>query len=234
MNISIDLESIYHLQGNIADYYPQDVIFNLLTFFDDKKIKATFYVVGDYAELFPVLIREISYRGHEIGSHSKTHCNLAKADNKRIFDELFISKKQLEDISGRVVSKFRAPEFKIPSNTDFFYDSLIASGYRYDSSSIIKRNKNDFSSGVYKNKLYIAGIVPVLQFANIAILPGGKYSRVIPWRILNLMSKDIDELYFHLHDLDEMVGIQKIKKYQESLISRYTARNSIKYMESFF
>ena len=47
-----------------------DKIFNLLF---EKKLKATFFVVGWIAEKYPEIVKKISNNGFEVGSHTHMH-----------------------------------------------------------------------------------------------------------------------------------------------------------------
>lgn len=46
---------------------------SILELLDAYSVKATFFIIGEKATLYPDLIREIKRRGHEIGSHSQKH-----------------------------------------------------------------------------------------------------------------------------------------------------------------
>ena len=46
--------------------------------------RATFFLVGDFAEHYPDLIRRIAASGFEIGSHSHTHPRLDGPDREKI------------------------------------------------------------------------------------------------------------------------------------------------------
>ena len=45
----------------------------ILDLFDERHVKATFFVLGWVADHHPALINEIATRGHEIGCHSYAH-----------------------------------------------------------------------------------------------------------------------------------------------------------------
>lgn len=45
----------------------------LLKLFDQKKILATFFWVAETAQIYPVLVKEVEKRGHEIGCHTIHH-----------------------------------------------------------------------------------------------------------------------------------------------------------------
>jgi peptidoglycan/xylan/chitin deacetylase (PgdA/CDA1 family) len=71
--------------------------------------KATFFLVGDFAEKEPALARAIAEAGHIIGNHSWSHPNLALIPARRIREELTRTKDILEQITSRPVRFFRPP-----------------------------------------------------------------------------------------------------------------------------
>lgn len=72
-------------------------------------VKSTFFMVSFWAEKYPEDVKKIVERGHEVGTHSKTHSHMSKLSAEAINAELSYSKKVIEDISGSSVGLFRAP-----------------------------------------------------------------------------------------------------------------------------
>ena len=93
--------------------------------------KATFFVLAWIAERLPLLVREISNRGHEVASHGYYHnlCKQEPTDDLR--KDLTDSKKTLEDAIGAQVFGYRAPSFSI---SDDILKIIEDCGYIYDSS----------------------------------------------------------------------------------------------------
>lgn len=54
----------------------------------EKKVKATFFVLGENAVEHPDLVTQAAKEGHEIGSHSYTHRHLSKMSAKDCAEEL--------------------------------------------------------------------------------------------------------------------------------------------------
>jgi len=67
--------------------HPQNTT-RLLDMLRARNIKATFYVVGSNAALYPQVLRRTVAEGHEIGSHSYTHRLFSKMGDSEIRDEL--------------------------------------------------------------------------------------------------------------------------------------------------
>lgn len=81
----------------------------LLDILAQHNVRATFFMVGRYAEAEPVLTRFIADAGHLIGNHSWSHPNLALTAPSRVREELTRTKDTLEQITGKPVRFFRPP-----------------------------------------------------------------------------------------------------------------------------
>jgi len=72
-------------------------------------VRATFFMVGSYAEVQVDLVQRIAAAGHLIGNHSWSHPNLAISSAKRIRDQLTWTQDTLQQITGEPVRYFRPP-----------------------------------------------------------------------------------------------------------------------------
>ncbi|MFY9854844.1 MAG: polysaccharide deacetylase family protein [Terracidiphilus sp.] len=81
----------------------------LLDILARREVRATFFLVGRYAQAEPALVRQIIAAGHQIGNHSWSHLNLALASAHRIEDQLSRTSQTLEQITGSPVRFFRPP-----------------------------------------------------------------------------------------------------------------------------
>jgi peptidoglycan/xylan/chitin deacetylase (PgdA/CDA1 family) len=86
--LSIDLEDwfcVHNLAGAInrddwdkCDLRVRRNTTRILDLLDEKKVKATFFVLGWVADRAPDLIQEVERRGHEIGVHGYNHLLLTE------------------------------------------------------------------------------------------------------------------------------------------------------------
>ncbi len=72
-------------------------------------VPATFFVLGANAEKYPALLRRIVAEGHEIGSHTFTHSNLAAIPERQVALELNATQRVIEAATGRSTQLFRPP-----------------------------------------------------------------------------------------------------------------------------
>jgi peptidoglycan/xylan/chitin deacetylase (PgdA/CDA1 family) len=72
-------------------------------------VRATFFMLGKYAQAEPALVRRVAEAGHLIGSHSWSHPNLAIAAPGRVRQELVRTKEMLEQTTGVQIKYFRPP-----------------------------------------------------------------------------------------------------------------------------
>lgn len=72
-------------------------------------VRATFFTIGEQVERYPEIVRRIFAEGHEIGSHTFTHPNLAAVTRERQTLELNATQRALEAALGRSTILFRPP-----------------------------------------------------------------------------------------------------------------------------
>ncbi len=74
-----------------------------------KGVPAAFFLLGQQCENYPGIVRRIVAEGHEIGSHTYTHTNLALASPQRTRIELDATQRLIQTITGRSTTLFRPP-----------------------------------------------------------------------------------------------------------------------------
>lgn len=81
----------------------------ILGILDDYDARAAFFVLGQWAEDNPDAVKMIAEAGHEIGTHSNTHPDMAKLGAAEIEKELIRSCERIEKAGGSGIKLFRAP-----------------------------------------------------------------------------------------------------------------------------
>lgn len=80
----------------------------LLKVLKEKKIKATFFLVGENLRLHPEIAKEIQADGHEIALHAGSHQDLLKANPVELQENIALGKKLLKDTLG-ITPRFMRP-----------------------------------------------------------------------------------------------------------------------------
>ncbi len=108
----------------------------LLEIFAAHRCQVTFFVLGEIAQWYPDLIREIAAHGHEIASHGMRHVDIPVLGPERFGRELGESLDLLERLSGARPIGYRAPNLVYP---DWATAILEQHGLVYDSSVCVSR-----------------------------------------------------------------------------------------------
>lgn len=142
--LSVDVEDWFQSEGYAAsiprskwddcEWRVEENVDRLLGLFSEKKVTATFFVLGCVAERFPSMVRRIGDSGHEIASHGWSHTPLWHLSRDAFSHEVRKSKRVLEEISGSEIFGYRAPTFSMVDRTLWAFEVLEESGYFYDSS----------------------------------------------------------------------------------------------------
>ncbi|HOP73170.1 MAG TPA: polysaccharide deacetylase family protein [Thermoclostridium caenicola] len=82
---------------------------NILDTLDKYHAKATFFIVGLWAEKYPDMVKLIADRGHEIANHGYSHLHMASIPEEKIAEEITRCTETLEKVSGQKVKLFRPP-----------------------------------------------------------------------------------------------------------------------------
>ncbi|KAG9100896.1 chitin deacetylase [Ceratobasidium sp. 370] len=81
----------------------------VLNYLEDKKIKATFYVIGSNVIDKPAILQATYLAGHEIALHTWSHRALTTLSNEEIIAELGWNRKAIKDVTGVSPKTMRPP-----------------------------------------------------------------------------------------------------------------------------
>lgn len=233
-SISVDVEEYFHATNIEKVILPRmwhtipsrvsSSTSTILDVFDEFNIKGTFFILGCVARRHPKLVYKISEAGHEVASHGYNH-RLAYNQNKNAFRrDVYRSKAILEDITGKQILGYRAPNFSITKKNPWGHDILIENGYLYDSSiyptyhprySNPEQPRNAFLLKRPNGNIAVFPLaVTNLSFSKLSLnLPvaGGAYWRLLPlWYIkwglkrINKTDNTPFNCYFHPWELDTL------------------------------
>jgi len=82
----------------------------LLTYLDEKDIKATFFVVGSRVIERPAVLVEEYMTGHEISVHTWSHRLLTTLTNEQIVAELGFTREAIRQVLGVTPTTMRPPQ----------------------------------------------------------------------------------------------------------------------------
>jgi peptidoglycan/xylan/chitin deacetylase (PgdA/CDA1 family) len=95
-----------------TDVPPGDLIApvrSLLALFARHKVTCTFFVLGEVAEWYPALVRDIAEHGHEIGCHGLHHVDMTVLGPEVFASQLAQAVDVLTTTSGQRPVGYRAP-----------------------------------------------------------------------------------------------------------------------------
>jgi peptidoglycan-N-acetylglucosamine deacetylase len=80
-----------------------------------RRVKATFFVLGRHAEMWPELVARVAAEGHSIGNHGYYHRKLHFKSPRYVHEDLALGTQAIEQASGIHPRLFRAPHgFRSP------------------------------------------------------------------------------------------------------------------------
>jgi polysaccharide deacetylase family protein (PEP-CTERM system associated) len=179
---------------------------------------ATMFVLGKFAEKFPQVIKRIAEEGHEIASHGYGHVEIFLQTREKFRADVRRSKDLLEDLTGKSVVGYRAPDFSIVEKTTWALEILAELGFIYDSSIF------PIKHGRYGIENFPPRPVRVLLPSGTSIIElplttrnflgreipvaGGGYHRLLPWLLIrkiigdHLKQQKTFMAYYHPYEFD--------------------------------
>ena len=142
--LTVDVEDWFHVCGHRAYSDPSTWagrekrvhvgVERILSLLDGSGSTATFFVLGWIARQAPALIKRIVDAGHEIGCHGDLHRRVFEMTREEFRKDLRKSRDSLQEIVGRPVTSFRAPEWSMKSASNPAFAVLAEEGFKLDSS----------------------------------------------------------------------------------------------------
>lgn len=81
----------------------------LLDGLKERKVKATFFLMGQYAEQCPEIVKRMKEEGHLIGNHTYHHVQLNKISKEEQINEVEATNQVIYDITGERPQFLRPP-----------------------------------------------------------------------------------------------------------------------------
>ena len=142
--LTVDVEDWFHVCGH-RTYSDPDTwagrekrvhvgVERILELLAGSGSAATFFVLGWIARQSPALVKRIADSGHEIGCHGDRHRRVFEMTLEEFREDLRKSRDSLQEIVGRPVTSFRAPEWSMKSAANPAFAVLVEEGFTLDSS----------------------------------------------------------------------------------------------------
>lgn len=165
--------------------------YRLLELMAERKIQATYFVLGWVADRYPHLVREIAAHGHEIACHGYSHKLIYRQTPDVFREETFRSKKLLEDQAQIPVLGYRAASYSITAESSWALDTLAEAGFAYDSSIFPVRHDRYGMPGTQRfpyllttpkgMRLVEFPLTTLKVFGSTLPIAGGGYFRLYPY-----------------------------------------------------
>lgn len=139
--MSVDVEDWYSsavlwLSGRIVA--PTSAVvrqtMTLLELFQQHRVRATWFVLGEVAASFPSLVRDLAQSGQEIGVHGFHHHKVFNLTREQFREAVRRGKDVVEQAGGVSAHGHRAPAFSIDARSPWAMEVLREAGFHYDSS----------------------------------------------------------------------------------------------------
>jgi len=185
----------------------------LLEMLDQRKVRATFFVLGWVARKHPEIVRQIAAAGHEVASHGMSHRLIYTQAPDEFRQETRDAKALLEDLAQKPVTGYRAATYSITSRSLWALDILCEEGFRYDS-SIFPMRHDRYGIPDAEQKPHVLTTpggarlvefpISVLRYGGAKIpVAGGGYFRLFPYGLtrwaLRKLNAQQQELVFYIH-----------------------------------
>jgi polysaccharide deacetylase family protein (PEP-CTERM system associated) len=254
--LTIDVEEWYHANfRSMGDQRDKrlpsrveqgvDAILNILA---NKGGHATFFILGCVAERNPKIVERIARAGHEVACHGWSHALIYRQTREQFETDIQRAQTLLRQLSGQQVVGFRAPSWSITDKSLWALESLVANGFKYDSSvfpaatylyGIDRAPTVPYRIGLSSGKQLIEVPPSVLDLGGYRLgAGGGFYLRVLPLSLQRLAmlsyAKRGAPFVFYAHPREFDPGAWNLRlslSFTEQFIHRFGISNAEKKLE---
>lgn len=133
-----------------------DDIDQILKILDQRNVKVTFFMVGDWVDKYGEYVKKIAEEGHEIANHSDTHAHVNKLSYEQNVEEVQKCSEKIKKLTGQDVKLYRPPygeynDTVIKSATDNGYKVIQWSVDTLDYQGLDEGQMNDRINQKLKN-----------------------------------------------------------------------------------
>lgn len=208
--LSVDVEdwlqSTWDRAAPIAEVARSNTL-ALLERLDRLDVRATMFILGKFAETFPDVVHAIMDAGHEVAAHGHGHLEIFTQTRQQFREDIRRNKDYLEQLTGKAVVGYRAPDFSIVRDSIWALEELAEAGFVYDSSIFpVAGGRYGIPSWpLPPRSIRLAGGESIVEFPITAYPLGGKnrpvggggYHRLLPGFVVRrVMRKVLNERPF--------------------------------------
>jgi len=235
---SIDLEDWYNDVECTAVLGPEQAaraferqLETILFVLASTQTRCTFFVLGKTAQRFPQWVARLHREGHEIASHGFGHELVYNLSPATLSDDLKRSVEVLGGITGESPVGYRAPYFSVDRERFWFYDVLVALGFRYSSSVFPFRGKQygipghpTFPQRVRRDRGELIEFpLSVIELGGMRFpIAGGGFWRLLPLSVIDRCVREVERrdrcftMYLHPHEFDP-IGLKSHRGWRRNL-----------------
>jgi len=209
MLFTIDVEEITDTNFHILWKKKPELNYEKLidNFIDlSKGCDAKAFVLGTFAKKYPHLVKKLHSNGIEIASHGYEHNLVYEVSFQNWVEDIWASKKILEDLVGCKVRGYRSPSWSMPFKKEY-YEELAKADFSF-SSSYFPLKTYMYGNSINKKSPFIVAtkygeIVEYPIVRDFIPFSGGFYLRVLPLWMLKAFFKKTKNpmLYIHPYEL---------------------------------
>jgi polysaccharide deacetylase family protein (PEP-CTERM system associated) len=229
--ISVDVEDWIQSSHDLTHSLTERVYRNtdeVLDLFSRKRIKGTFFIQGLVAEKKKEIVEIINSAGHEVQTHGFSHQLITSQTPQEFREDLYKSKCILEDIIGKKIIGYRAPDFSIVKESLWALEILGEEEIIYDSSIYPIYNLR-YGIPHWSREVKILNLnngkkiieIPVCTVRNLSYnLPmgGGGYFRLYPYWLIKRSIRKVNTesyralIYLHPYEFDSAEFYEREEK----------------------
>lgn len=227
--LSVDVEESFHASevqksvragdAGLCESRVQFQTAKVLDLLEERKSKATFFILGSVAKQHPELVRKIAAAGHQIGCHSYAHQLIYDLTPEQFREDTLLAVKAIEDACGIQPRIYRAPSYSITSKSLWALQVLIECGFTHDSSIYPIEHDRYGIPGFPRHAHMVQTAsgsiceIPVatvrVSESGVAPVGGGGYLRLLPYRYTAAGIRRVNQnerqpvcVYFHPWEID--------------------------------
>lgn len=163
-----------------------EVLPAMFKIFDEKHIKITFFVTGNWSQKNPQLLREMYLRGHDIGNHGYSHKLCSQIDREQVEKEILRTENVIKNLTGVKPTLFAPPSGDYDDRT---IEVCKDKGYRLILWSI---DTIDWKPGSTSDKIKKRVLDKPLKGAIVLMHPKPETVKALPEMIDSIQSQNIE------------------------------------------